>query len=208
VQPLAGFHVDVCSTFPPRDGQTDTQQVAITSRLQPMCAWSEMWRPQIPITPPRGFAFAVYEVALRELLLVYTLHLKSNRGEVHEDIRIREESMRQLMAHITAMNTAFGKLGSLTFIVGGDFNTAPDEPRFASERTTSFLRNADFSWVWQGMPFAERITMPADSRFPAACFDQIFFRNAKLTKAWVSPTSQKSSDHRAVNATFVLGREG
>lgn len=207
VKPLPGFKVDVCSTFPPRAGQTDTQQVAITSRLQPMCAWSEMWKPGLPITPPRGFAFAAYEIAPRKLLLVYALHLKSNRGEVHEDIRIREESMRQLTAHVEAMQTAFGKLGSLTFILGGDFNTAPDEPRFLAEKTTGMLRSTGFQWAWEGIPFAERITMPADARFPAACFDQIFYRDATLGRAWVTPTSNKSSDHRAVNATLSIDGE-
>src|ERR1700709_91877 len=39
VKPLPGFKVDVCSNFPPREGQTETQQVAIVSRLQPMSAW-------------------------------------------------------------------------------------------------------------------------------------------------------------------------
>ena len=41
VQPLAGFKVDVCSNFPPREGQDDAQQVAIASRLQPISAWAE-----------------------------------------------------------------------------------------------------------------------------------------------------------------------
>src|SRR4051812_43040240 len=32
VKPLAGFKVDVTSQFPPREGQNEAQQVAITSR--------------------------------------------------------------------------------------------------------------------------------------------------------------------------------
>src|SRR6188768_454425 len=44
IQPLKGFKVDVCSNFPPREGQTDTQQVAIVSSLEPMSAWSERWK--------------------------------------------------------------------------------------------------------------------------------------------------------------------
>src|SRR5205814_4319159 len=31
VEPLAGFKVDVCSNFAPREGQSEAQQVAITS---------------------------------------------------------------------------------------------------------------------------------------------------------------------------------
>ena len=204
VKPLAGFKVDVCSNFPPREGQNEAQQVAITSRLQPLSAWSELWKPSGAIVPPRGFAFAAYQLAPSQLLLVYALHLKSNRGELREDIRIREESMQQLIVHMKAMETAYGKLGALSWIVGGDFNTAPDEPRFAGEKTIANLRAAGFRWCWEGIPFNSRITVPADLRYPAACFDQIFFRGATLTKAWVANTSPQSSDHRAVNAMFIL----
>jgi endonuclease/exonuclease/phosphatase (EEP) superfamily protein YafD len=204
VQPLPEFKVDVCSTFPPREGQIEGQQVAITSRLQPLSAWSELWKPSGAIVPPRGFAFAAYEIAPRRLLLVYALHLKSNRGEIHEDMRIREESMLQLIAHMQAMEKTYAKLGSLSWIVGGDFNTAPDELRFASEKTLPRLRAQNFRWAWEAMPFNSRITVPADLRYPAASFDQVFYRGATLIKAWVASTSPQSSDHRAVNATFSL----
>ena len=204
VKPLDGFKVDVCSNFPPREGQNEAQQVAITSRLQPLSAWSELWKPSGALVPPRGFAFATYQLAPRQLLLVYALHLKSNRGEIREDIRIREESMQQLVAHMKAMDNAYAKLGALSWIVGGDFNTAPDEPRFAGEKTVPTLRAAGFRWCWEGIPFASRITIPADLRYPAASFDQIFFRGATLGKAWVANTSAQSSDHRAVNAVLSL----
>jgi len=204
VQPLAGFKVDVCSTFPPREGQNEAQQVAITSRLQPLSAWSELWKPSGAIVPPRGFSFAAYQLGPRQLLLVYALHLKSNRGEIREDIRIREESMLQLIAHMKAMENVYGKLGSLSWIVGGDFNTAPDEPRFASEKIVPRLRASGFLWCWEGIPFPSRITVPADLRYPAACFDQIFLRGATLVKSWVANTSPQSSDHRAVSATLSL----
>ena len=204
VKPLSGFKVDVISNFPPREGQKEAQQVAITSRLQPLSAWSELWKPSGAIVPPRGFAFAVYEPAPRQLLLVYALHLKSNRGEIHEDMRIREESMQQLVAHMKAMNRAYGGLGTLSWIVGGDFNTAPDEPRFSGEKTVALLRTEGFQWSWEAIPFNSRITVPADLRYPAASFDQIFFRGPKLIKAWVTNTSPQSSDHRAVNAVFGL----
>lgn len=202
VKPLVGFKVDVCSNFPPREGQTEAQQVAIMSRLQPLSAWSELWKPGGAIVPPRGFAFAAYEIAPRRLLLIYALHLKSNRGEIHEDMRIREESMLQLVAHMKAMETAYAKLGELSWIVGGDFNTAPDELRFASEKTLPALRAQNFRWGWEGVPFNSRITVPADLRYPAASFDQIFYRGATLVKSWVAATSPQSSDHRAVSATF------
>jgi endonuclease/exonuclease/phosphatase family metal-dependent hydrolase len=204
VKPLNGFKVDACSNFPPREGQKEAQQVAITSRLEAFGAWAELWKPEGAIISPRGFAFAAYQLAPRQIVLVYGLHLKSNRGAIHEDMRIREASMKQLLSHMKAMNTVYGKLGALTWIVGGDFNTAPDDARFASEKTIPNLRADGFLWSWQDIPFASRITVPADLRYPAACFDQIFFRHATLVKAWVANTSPQSSDHRAVSATLSL----
>ncbi len=204
VKPLPGFKVDVCANFPPREGQTETQQVAITSRLEPMSAWAEEWKAGSAITPPRGFAFAAYQLAPRQLLLVYGLHLKSNRGETIEDVAIREESMRQLLLHMKDMEAVYGKLGTLTWLVGGDFNTAPDDTRFATEKTASLLTGIGFLWCWKDIPFANRVTMPPDKRFPAACFDHIFYRNATLKQAEVLPTSEISSDHRAVRAEFAL----
>lgn len=106
VKPLAGFKVDVCSNFPPREGQVETQQAAIASRLQPISAWSEMWKPHGAMVPPRGFAFAAYRIAPDQMLLVYALHLKSNRGETQENISMREESIHQLLAHMKAMADA------------------------------------------------------------------------------------------------------
>ena len=204
VQPLPDFKVDVCSTFPPREGQNETQQVAIVSRLQPMSAWSEEWKAGGALTPPRGFAFAAYQIAPQRLLLVYALHLKSNRGEVTEDIALREESMRQLLVHMKDMEAAYGKLGTLTWMVGGDFNTAPDDNRFAKEKTTHSLTDNGFRWIWQGMPLPQRITLPPDARFPAACFDHIFYRNATLRKAEALQTAPESSDHHAIRAEFAL----
>jgi endonuclease/exonuclease/phosphatase family metal-dependent hydrolase len=204
VKPLSGFKVDVCSDFPAREGQRETQQVAITSRLPPLSAWAEEWKPGAAITPPRGFAFAAYQLSPRQVLLVYALHLKSNRGDIREDSRIREESIHQLLSHMKVMDRAYNKLGALTWIVGGDFNTSPDDPRFVRERTVPNLLAGGFRWAWEGIPFPSRITVPADERYPPACFDHIFYRGAPLTKVWLAQTSRQSSDHRAVNATLSL----
>src|SRR5437764_3165249 len=204
IAPLAGMKVDVVSNFPPREGQDVGQQVAIASRFQPLSAWVEMWKPNGALVPPRGFAFAAYEVAARHLLLVYAVHLKSNRGEVSEDIAIREESMRQLTAHMQAMNDAYGKLGTVSCIIGGDFNTAPDDSRFAGEKTTRVLRDNGFSWCWQDIPFARRISLLADTFFPAACFDHIFFLNVKFNSAPVIEMSRRTTDQHAIFAEVQL----
>jgi endonuclease/exonuclease/phosphatase (EEP) superfamily protein YafD len=204
VKPLPGFKVDVCSNFPAREGQTATQQIAIASRLTPMSAWAEEWKSGGAITPPRGFAFAAYEIAPGKILLVYAVHLKSNRGELVENVAIREESMRQLLTHMKEMEAAYAKLGSITWVIGGDYNTAPDDPRFKDEKTTKSLTNIGFRWTWEGMPLEQRVTLPPDDRFPAACFDHIYYRGATLKKAEALPTSDTSSDHRAIRAELEL----
>jgi endonuclease/exonuclease/phosphatase family metal-dependent hydrolase len=204
VAPLAGFKVDVCANFSPREGQGETQQVAIASRLQPLSAWTEEWKSAGAMTPPRGFAFAAYEVAPRQLLLVYAVHLKSNRGDIREDIPIRQESIRQLRSHMDAMQVAYGKLGSIAWVVGGDFNTSLDDNRFTRETTLRALINNGFSWSWQNVPAVSRATLPPGRDFPAACFDHIFYRGATLRRAWVANTSAQSSDHHAIVATLDL----
>ena len=204
IAPLAGFKVDVCANFPAREGQGETQQVAIASRLQPLSAWAEEWKSAGAMTPPRGFAFAAYEFAPRQLLLVYAVHLKSNRGDIREDIPIRQESIRQLRSHMEAMQAAYGKLGSIAWVIGGDFNTSLDDNRFAREATLRALINNGFSWSWQNVPATSRETLPPGRDFPAACFDHIFYRGAILRRAWMANTSAQSSDHRAIAATLDL----
>lgn len=204
VKPLPGFKVDVCSNFPPREDQPVGQQVAIVSRLDPVSAWAESWKTGGAITPPRGFAFAAYQVAPRQMLLVYALHLKSNHGALVENIAIREESMRQLLVHMKDMEAAYGKLGAIAWVIGGDFNTAPEDPRFKNERTVSALTARGFRWSWDGMLFEQRITMPPSANFPAACFDHIFCKGATLKKAQALLTSRAASDHRAIRAEVEL----
>jgi len=73
------------------------------------------------MTPPRGFAFAAYELAPRQVVLIYDVHLKSNRGDIQENIPLRQESIRQLRAHMSAMESAYGKLGAITWDRGRGF---------------------------------------------------------------------------------------
>jgi endonuclease/exonuclease/phosphatase family metal-dependent hydrolase len=201
---LPCFKVDVCANFPAREGQAEAQQIAIASRLPPLSAWAEEWKRAGAMTPPRGFAFAAYQFAPRQLILVYAVHLKSNRGDIRENILIRQESLRQLRSHMNAMEAAYGRLGAITWIVGGDFNTSLDDQRFVAETTLRTLMNNGFAWAWQNVPVASRTTLPPDRDFPPACFDHIFYRGATLRKAWVANTSGQSSDHHAVAATLDL----
>jgi endonuclease/exonuclease/phosphatase (EEP) superfamily protein YafD len=204
VRPLKGMKVDVCANFPPREGQPHGQEVAIASRLQPISAWVEMWKAAGAATPPRGFAFAAYEVKPKQLLLVYCVHLKSNRDGVSENVPIREESAKQLLAHVDAMQRAYEPLGQVSCIIGGDFNTSIDDARFSVENTLRNLTKNGFQWNWQGTQPGTRMTMHGDRMFPPACFDHIFYRGLTLRKTEVVNTTRNSSDHKPVVATFGL----
>jgi endonuclease/exonuclease/phosphatase family metal-dependent hydrolase len=200
VKPLRGFKVDVCANFAPREGQNEAQEIAIGSRLQPLSAWTEIWKPNGAVVPPRGFAFAPYQIATDRLLLFYAVHLKSNLGELEENAAIREESMRQLRSHMTAMEHAYGKLGRLTWVIGGDCNTSLDNKQFGTEMTLRSMIDSGFIWCWRNISPSSRVTLPSGKGFPPACFDHIFVRGATIRKAWVLNSSWQSSDHRPVAA--------
>jgi endonuclease/exonuclease/phosphatase (EEP) superfamily protein YafD len=204
VKPLNGMKVDVCANFPPREGQNEAQEVAIASRFQPLSAWVEEWKPAGRATPPRGFAFAAYELKPRQLLLVYCVHFKSNRGELPEDIMIRQEASRQLLSHIEAMKHAYSGLGQLAWVIGGDFNTSLDDPRFGEENTLRNLVKSGFSWIWQNVPTNSRMTLHGDQNYPAASFDHIFYRGLSLRQAQVVSTPRQASDHKPIVARFAL----
>ena len=204
VQPLPGMKVDVCANFPPREGQNEAQEVAIASRLQPLSAWVEEWKPAGIATPPRGFAFAAYQLKPQRVLLVYCVHFKSNRGEVGEDIVIREEASRQLLSHIEAMKRAYEPLGQIAWLIGGDFNTSLDDPRFAAEITLRNLLKNGFAWIWQDVSPHKRMTLHGDKNFPPASFDHMFYRGMTLRNAQVISTPRKASDHKPIVAVFDL----
>ena len=204
VQPLPGMKVDVCANFPPREGQNEAQEVAIASRLQPLSAWVEEWKPAGVATPPRGFAFAAYELRPRQVLLVYCVHFKSNRGELKEDIAIRQEATRQLLSHIEAMKRAYSGMGQVAWIIGGDFNTSLDDSRFGDETTLRNLLKNGFLWIWQNMAENTRMTLHGDKNYPAASFDHIFYRGLKFRDARVVNTTRQSSDHKPIVGTFDL----
>jgi len=204
VKPWPGFKVDVCANFPPREGHEQPQEVAIASRLRPLSAWAEQWKPNGALVPPRGFAFAAYQLEPNRLLLLYVVHLKSNLGAIEEDIAIREESMRQLHFHMAAMDQAYGKLGRITWVLGGDCNTSLDDKQFAAEITLRRLIDNGFVWCWRNVSPRARVTLPPDKGFPPACFDHIFVRGATIRKARVVRSSPQSSDHRPVVAVLDL----
>ena len=184
-------------------GSLSMQQLAIASSRPAEAAWYESFKPSSP-TPPRGFSFAAIRYG-QTLLLVYSVHCKSNIGEPTSNIGKREEAARQLLAHVADMESAYSGSSKVVTIIAGDFNTDPTDARFASEATTFPLLRKKFAWGWEGIPLAERVTNPADGRYPDACFDGFLAGEPECSPASHSALkgsatiSRPSSRSRSIN---------
>lgn len=209
---LKGFKVDICSQFPlPDSAEIGKQQVVLCSRLPVLQAWAEPWKPgHNGVLPRRGFVIAAYQPTPGQVLLVYGLHLKSNRvdtpGGEPDNVAMREESARQLLVHVQSMTAAYSGLGKVSVVIGGDLNTSLDDPKFAAETTLRDVQKAGFQWAWRDVPLPGRYTLPGEGRYPATCFDHLFLQSAggRLTDAFVEPTGKDCSDHRPVTAKLTL----
>jgi endonuclease/exonuclease/phosphatase family metal-dependent hydrolase len=200
-----GVSVQVATDFLDDEGQRTAQQLILASRLSALSGWWETWKAGPSVLPKRGFAFAAYEVTPGQLLLVYGVHLKSNRGDLAENIAMREESTRQLVRHVQEMERAYSRLGQVAVVIGGDLNTSMDDPKFREEKTLSILTDAGFVWGWKDVPFAERVTLPTKpsnnpnfAPFPDACFDHVYVKGATVARAWIEIIPGEPSDHRPI----------
>ncbi len=199
---LPNFQTLVVSRFREMgsSGPLSVQQLAIASNRPAEAAWSESFKPS-PTTPPRGFSFAAIRHG-KTVLLIYSVHFKSNRGEVTTNITKREEAARQLLAHVAEMESAYSASGKIVTVIADDFNTDPTEPRFASEKTFALLGNK-FKWAWDDVPLSQRVTNPATGRYLDACFDGFLVRGA--TKLACKPIPiQGVSDHFPVVLTVAF----
>lgn len=188
---VPGLKVHVTSAFAGRP-----QNQVIASNLTADSGWAAEWK-HTPGGPPRGYSFAALNLPDGRFLLTYSLHLKSNLGQLPENIAMRHESARQILAHVQEMRAIYGKRGPAAVLIAGDMNTSLDDPKFAADGSLRALRSAGFHWTHEGVPFAQRTTIPADEKFPDNCFDHIF--TLGLGKQTASThAAPKVSDHYPV----------
>jgi endonuclease/exonuclease/phosphatase family metal-dependent hydrolase len=188
---VPGLQVQVTSKFEPRP-----QNQVVASKFPADSGWSEVWHPDI-VSPPRGYAFAAIELPGQHFLLTYALHLKSNLGDLPNDIAMREASTKQLLEHVPEMVQLYGRRAHVAVVVGGDLNTSLDDPAFSSDHTLSALKAAGFHWTHEGVAFASRTTIPGKGGFPDNCFDHIFTAGLGTPTAEVKPYVG-ISDHNPV----------
>ncbi|TVP80356.1 MAG: hypothetical protein EA353_04045 [Puniceicoccaceae bacterium] len=131
------------------------------------------------------------------MLLVYSLHLKSNLSNSEEqtqlNYRLREESIRQLLAHVEQMeNVVFeGRVSGV--VIGGDFNTNHDGQ--FGDRTIAMMVEAGYDHTWDGVAREDRLTWRGSNRFEPTTFDHFFTKGIEKTQARMLTVSDESSDH-------------
>lgn len=176
-------------------GILSIQQTAIAGNAQAEAAWSEEWQHGKP-NPPRGFSFSALRTKNGNYLLLYSVHFKSNLGDLNENIAKREEATRQLLLHEGEMAKRYSKFGKIAVVIAGDYNTCPDDPKFGAEKTFPLLRTK-FAWCWEGIPASNRVTIPGHGGYRDATFDGFFTKNCDVISVEVVNTGQVS-DHRPV----------
>lgn len=190
------FQVHVTSRFKDSfGGAVGLQQISILSNLPAEAAWAEEWASGWA-NAPRGYAYAKLKTP-KGPLHVYGLHLKSNLGDAAQNTAKREDAAEQLLSHIESQT----KSGEAV-VIAGDFNTSKDDPRFAGDRSLGMLEKAGFFWTFEGIPHADRITIPGNGRYPDACFDHIFTRDLNRPVATVKRDTP-GSDHFPVVIDLV-----
>lgn len=196
-----GLRVAVCSEFKDDAGIPLFQQCAILTTYPVVEASSERWHSFGIADPPRGYAYALLDVD-GELVACYAVHLKSNlvRNESDYQMNIlkRELAASQLLSTIAKpKRTQDGRLVS-KFVIGGDFNTSLDQPRFMSESTIRSLLEAGFENCFAGVDLQERFTLPASGPYEAVTFDYILYKGFSARRKIRVMPSVDLSDHRMI----------
>ena len=176
----------VVSTFERMVPDARPQNQAVASRFVADSGWTERWKGG-PGGPPRGYAFSALEVGGGRFLLCWSLHLKSNIGDLGEVIVSRSEAARQLLEHVRAMVALYSKRGPCAVVVAGDMNTSVDDPVYAKEPTLRALSASGLWWTHNGVPFNKRTTIPAENGFADNCFDHVFTAGLGRPVAFVAP---------------------
>ncbi len=153
-------------------------------------------------TPPRGFVYLLLEQEERDLL-IYSCHLKSNRGgSVSATARIREESARQLLQHIQIMEKDGRKAEKpLWILVMGDFNYDPFREEWAEDKTLEIFLDGGFASGFAGRKREDAVTWISDGTYGDGTFDHILIKGFTLgetAEVIVEDTDGSISDHRPV----------
>lgn len=180
------------------------QGLALAARVAPRACWVLDFSglPQTPDRPVRGILGAEFAAADGSRLVVYGVHLKSNRGHAATNRLRRERAIEALMKDW--VRRGFDPTRD-RIVVLGDFNTSPHDPQFDGERTLDLLERAGLVRASRGMKRESAMTVAGSGWFPPNDFDHIFLSPAQAARMsrpppWleVRPFVPEASDHALV----------
>lgn len=199
------YQIAIVSRF--NEGATvGWQQVVIAAKIPAKAALARRWKTSGLVDPPRGFAYAIFQIG-KQTVAVCSVHLKSNltRGDTFRQTQLnilkRELAAQQLVEQLHVLATETGIRPDFV-VVGGDFNTSPDDTKFASEKTLRVFSDAGFENPLMALPPNRRVTIPGEGRYPAVTFDYILVANAKVSDMRIIPS--KASDHWPVTVALAV----
>ena len=182
-------------------------EIAIISKMPATAAFAQEFHPA-DLTPPRGFAFAAFQFGT-DVLLTYSVHLKSNYGGIPKTIPVREESAQQIIAHAQEQKSFYRNQGlNPVVLLCGDWNSDPTQPQFSADETLKRFADAGYVWTFRGMERKDCVTWLSDGRYPDAVFDGFFGSSsgsAQISRSKVFETARSVSDHRPVSVWVKFG---
>lgn len=199
VSVIPGLTTHVVSSFvDPETGEIRPQQIGIASKLICRAATWEPWTANVP-NISRGFSYSALETANGGLLMVYGVHLKSNRGDAAEVATMRNEQAKQLIAQRAVVEKAFVGKKIAGWIATGDFNTNHDG-QFPLCKVVEEFTAAGFRNTWADTPQKKRLTWnsPPDSQFQSTTFDYFFTLGLGNLNATMLNSPEEVSDHHAI----------
>lgn len=205
---VPGLQPAVLSAFTSEEsGEYWSQQLGIASKLPVFAAWSEPWSAGEQITPRRGFSAAAVQVPDSDkLILFYDVHLKSNRSRNDEEAQVnfdtRDESVRQLLAHVERMETVVFPDRVIGVVVAGDFNTNQDGQ--FGDHVMTLMEAGGFYNTWGDTPRADRLTWRGSDRFEPVTFDHIFVKGFGKPKAELIEMPDGRSDHWPLGVDLTI----
>lgn len=199
VSVIPGLTTHVVSSFiDPETGEIRPQQIGIASKLTCRAADWEPWKANVP-NNARGFSFTALEQSNGELLMVYGLHLKSNRGEPAEVALMRNDQATQLLSQRPIIEKAFTGKKIAGWIITGDLNTNHDG-QFPLCKVIAQMTAAGFRNSWADVPKKDRLTWESarESKFEPTTFDYFMTLGLGDLTATMLKSPAEVSDHRAI----------
>jgi endonuclease/exonuclease/phosphatase family metal-dependent hydrolase len=182
----AFYHCTQIVRPPDENPDLPNQGLALAAKTPPRACWVLDFSslPQTPDRPVRGILGGEFATADGGRLVVYGVHLKSNRGDAATN-RLRR--LRAIQALCDDWERRGYDPARDRLVVAGDFNTSASDPQFDGERTLAVLEEAGMVRAGQGLPREASFSVAGSGMFPPNDFDHIFVSKAQAERMGGSP---------------------